>query len=69
MNFYRKRLYGIDLKCPICGGPMEHDDTDFRFDGFQDEYYICEKCSVGAFVKVRYGKVCKTEFTDEQGRI
>lgn len=34
-----------------------------------DEYYICEKCSVGAFVKVRYGKVCKTEFTDEQGRI
>lgn len=56
--------------CPVCNMPMYLDDVDYDFQGKQDEYWCCDnlnqindkdKCYYGAFVKVRYGKVCKIE--------
>ena len=59
------RTYGKDLKCKICGKDLTIDDIDYRFDGCQDEYWICENCQgSSAFVKVRYKKVYKVEFTE-----
>ena len=65
MAFETTKKYGNPI-CPDCGGQMEIDDIDYRFKGCQDEYWICEKCRATAFVKVRYGKVCKTEFTERE---
>jgi len=60
-----RKTYGKEIKCPICGKEMEIDDIDYRFDGCQDEYWKCETCGeASAFVKVRYGKVCKTEYNE-----
>lgn len=51
------------LICKTCGKEMILNDIDYSFKGCQDEYWLCEKCFVGAFVKVRYGKVCKIEYS------
>lgn len=63
-----KRAYGRKTAiCPICDKSMELEDIDYNFDGNQDEYYACFDCSISAFVKVRYSRVIKTEFIDEDG--
>lgn len=63
-----KRAYAKKTtKCPICGNLMELDDIDYNFDGNQDEVYCCFDCNTTAFVKVRYSKVVKTEYTDADG--
>lgn len=60
------KTYGKEIKCPICNQEMFIDDIDYRFKGCQDEYWICENChESSAFVKVRYGKVCKVEICRE----
>ena len=53
--------------CPRCGNKMDLDDIDYNFDGNQDNYYLCPVCELGGFEKVRYKKVCKTEYCDEYG--
>lgn len=59
--------YARKVRCPICRKEMTLDDIDYNFKGNQDEYFICENCMTSAFVKVRYEKVCKTEFTNSDG--
>ena len=54
-------------KCPICGKPMELDGVDYNCTGNQDEYYACEECDTFALAKIRYGKIYKTEYTDQYG--
>ena len=49
--------------CKNCGKEMILDDVDYDFEGKQDEYWICRECPEGVFVKVRYGKVCKVEYS------
>lgn len=62
--------YAKNIYCPVCKEKMILDDIDYNFKGNQDEYFICEtdNCMTSAFVKVRYGKVCKTEFTNSDGK-
>lgn len=57
-------------KCLKCNCDMILDDVDYNFEGNQDEYWICpkglenpEKCQNSVFVKIRYGKVAKFEFS------
>lgn len=49
--------------CKTCGKEMILDDVDYDFEGKQDEYWLCETCFDSVFVKVRYGKVCKAEYS------
>ncbi len=49
--------------CKECGNEMILDDVDYNFEGNQDEYWLCEKCYSGIFIKIRYGRVVKTEFS------
>lgn len=63
-TYLKKENYPV---CPSCNVPMILDDVDYDFEGKQDEYWICPRiengsCEHGAFVKVRYGKVCKIDF-------
>ncbi len=50
---------------------MIPDDRDYNFDGCQDEWYVCENenCEVSAFVKVRYGKICRVIWRDGETTI
>ena len=60
---YGRKLYFGGI-CENCGSDdIEADDLDFRFKGCQDEYYICNCCHRAIYVKVRYNKVCKVEYT------
>lgn len=64
-----KKAYGRKTTiCPICGKVMELDDIDYNFKGNQDEVYCCYDCNTTAYVKVRYSKVTKTEYVDEDGK-
>lgn len=61
------RTYTDKMICLTCGDTMIVDDIDYSFKGCQDEYYICNNCKTTAYVKVRYGKVCKQVFTNADG--
>ena len=53
--------------CPRCGHEMYLDDVDYNFDGNQDNYYACPNCKLSSIEKVRYKKVCKVNYWDENG--
>lgn len=55
------------INCPKCKKEMLVDDIDFRFRGYQNEYHLCEKCNISAFVKVRYSVIQSIEFQDADG--
>ena len=57
----------IKIICPNCKKKMLVDDIDFRFMCCQNEYHICVKCNISAFVKVRYSVVRSVEFQDADG--
>lgn len=59
------KSYGKNIRCPKCKKLMYCDDIDTHFEGCQDEVLLCDDCSTTAFVKVRYSKVCKIEYRDE----
>lgn len=63
MRNYKR--YSKDLPCEYCGIDLELDDIDYNFNGCQDEYCYCKKCGRGVFIKVRYGKICKVEYSVE----
>ena len=65
------RYYFINKECPKCHSKMIPDDRDYNFDGCQDEWYVCENenCEVSAFVKVRYGKICRVIWRDGETTI
>lgn len=58
-----KRYINNSLKCKFCENIMQIDDTDYSFDGNQNNYYLCEKCHSSAFEKIRYGKSINIEWT------
>ena len=49
--------------CKYCGKEMILDDTDFRFDGCEDRYWLCENCEASCFEKIRYHKSVGHEFS------
>ena len=53
-NSYLKNKYPT---CKKCDSYMYLDDIDKDFDGKQDEYWFCPKCSFSMTVKVRFNKV------------
>ena len=54
--------------CPICGKEMRLDDVDYNFPGNQDNYWICDECSVSALEKIRYSRSISTKFYDREGK-
>lgn len=55
--------------CPHCKIEMYLDDVDYNFKGNQDEYWLCEKCYIGAIAKVRHNKRVCIEYNDENGQV
>ena len=62
-SYYWRQFKG---KCGRCGETIVVDDIDKRFDGCQDEWIVCENCKLHAFVKVRYNKICKVEYSEAE---
>lgn len=57
-------------KCLRCNEKMILDDRDFMFNGCEDRYFICPKCGkVSLKIKIRYGRICKRIYTNEQGDV
>lgn len=50
-------------KCPICGEKLTTDDIEYRFDGNQDEYSICNHCHTHFLFYYRYGHLWKYDKT------
>lgn len=48
--------------CKKCNSYMYLDDVDYSFQGCQDEFWFCPKCSSLMTVKVRYNKVIGLTF-------
>lgn len=61
--------YGMTIKCPKCGKTMRLDKIERNFNGNQNEKYFCEICDEKAIVKVRYGRVVKTEHIDKNEKM
>lgn len=61
------KSYVIKVKCPVCGEYMILDEIDADFKGNQIEYWVCPTCASIAFVIVRYSKVCRIYYTDNEG--
>lgn len=63
------RLYGYReaIDCPVCKQKMYLDDVDYDFKGKFDAWWLCEKCNITAFQKVRFGKSYSITFEDEKG--
>ena len=51
--------------CRDCNQEMVIDDIDYNFEGCQDEYWYCKKCGDALFIKIRYGKPCKSQYTEK----
>lgn len=56
-------------KCFNCGCEMMLDDIDFKFEGNQDNYFICTKCNSEVIQNVRVGKLIRNIYIDEDGKI
>lgn len=56
-------------KCINCNREMILDDIDFNFEGNQDNYYICSKCNSEIIQNVRFGKIIRNIYIDEDGKI
>lgn len=48
--------------CKFCSKEMRKDDTDFRFEGHKDVYWVCDNCNASCFERIRYGKSISKEF-------
>lgn len=51
--------------CPICNERFLVDDIDYNFKGCEDDYLYCEKCNINAFIKIRYGRPVKVEYSKD----
>lgn len=47
--------------CPVCHHDLEFDSIDYRFNGCQDEFYLCTSCSYALVVRVRFGKIWRKD--------
>ena len=56
-------------KCFNCDHEMILDDIDFKFEGNQDNYFICTKCNSEIIQNVRFGKINRNIYIDEEGKI
>lgn len=54
-------------ECKYCGGDMELDDCDYNFKGSEDDYFIC-KCGASCRVKIRYNRICREEWEQNERR-
>lgn len=55
------------ITCCQCGTDMTVDDEDFRFKGNRDLYLVCENCNMGALAEIRFGKLSKVTYFNEEG--
>lgn len=63
----RDSVYGEKgLTCRRCGRRMDLDYLDYKFRGCQDEVWLCDRCEVMVYVKVRYGKVVSVRETETE---
>lgn len=58
-----------NLKCIQCNSNMIEDDEEYYFKGKTDIYLICEKCHTGALAEIRFGKLSKVNYYNEDGSI
>lgn len=56
-----------NLKCIQCNSDMVEDDEDCYFKGKSDIYLTCEKCHTGALAEIRFGKLSKVNYYNEDG--
>ena len=50
--------------CKYCNKEMKKDDVDFRFNGCQDNYWLCD-CGAGCIEKIRYSKSINVDWSKE----
>lgn len=55
------------INCCQCGTDMTVDDEDYRFKGNRDLYLICENCHMSAQAEIRFGKLSKVTYFNEEG--
>lgn len=55
------------VNCCKCNIDMTVDDEDYKFKGNRDLYLICEKCGMGAMAEIRFGKLSKVTYYNEEG--
>ncbi len=55
------------MECMKCKKEMRLDDVDFNFKGNKDNYWICDKCKTHCIEVIRFGKVSKLDWCDEEG--